>query len=216
MKVKKEDLPDLLPCPECHYEPEMEVDSINGPNYVSYKAAVFCPNCQLNVESAECVQASLAMTNAAARWDSMIVEKTLMPAEPDHKLRPTVFIDEASTHKDEKVIDELMSYKTARLRPITRAEILDQAKRCVCGDREQDYGSPEDNFQTIADLWAVYIGRKCVSQGADVSILPEDVAAMLALLKIARITSGHAKADNWIDLAGYAACGGEIEAQRGE
>lgn len=38
-----------------------------------------------------------------------------------------------------------------------------------------------------------------------------DVAAMLALLKIARIASGHAKDDNWIDLAGYAACGGELE-----
>jgi hypothetical protein len=34
---------------------------------------------------------------------------------------------------------------------------------------------------------------------------------MLALMKISRISSGHAKADNWIDLAGYAACGGEIE-----
>ena len=40
---------------------------------------------------------------------------------------------------------------------------------------------------------------------------PHDVAAMLALLKIARIASGHAKADNWVDLAGYAACGGEIQ-----
>jgi predicted membrane channel-forming protein YqfA (hemolysin III family) len=38
-------------------------------------------------------------------------------------------------------------------------------------------------------------------------------AAMLALLKIARIASGHAKADNWVDLAGYAACGGEIETE---
>jgi hypothetical protein len=36
---------------------------------------------------------------------------------------------------------------------------------------------------------------------------------MLALLKIARIASGHAKEDNWIDLAGYAACGGEIETE---
>ena len=34
---------------------------------------------------------------------------------------------------------------------------------------------------------------------------------MLALMKIARIKSGNAKEDNWIDLAGYAACGGEIE-----
>lgn len=45
-------------------------------------------------------------------------------------------------------------------------------------------------------------------------MLPEDVAAMMALLKIARIASGHAKADNWVDLAGYAACGGEIEERR--
>lgn len=83
-----------------------------------------------------------------------------------------------------------------------REEILDAAKRCVCGDREQDYGSPEKNFERIADFWAGYLGYP---------VKPEDVAAMLALLKIARIASGHAKEDNWIDLAGYAACGGEIE-----
>lgn len=91
----------------------------------------------------------------------------------------------------------------------TRSDILDLAKRCVCGDREQDYGSPEQNFERIATLWEVYLAGKCTS--ADVCILPQDVAVMLALLKIARIASGHAKADNWVDLAGYAACGGEIE-----
>ena len=85
---------------------------------------------------------------------------------------------------------------------MTREEILDAAKQCVCGNREQDYGSPEDNFKRIADLWGDYSGYP---------FTPQDVAAMLALLKIARIASGHAKADNWIDLAGYAACGGEIE-----
>lgn len=85
-----------------------------------------------------------------------------------------------------------------------RAEILDAAKRCVCGDREQDYGSPENNFRVIADLWTAYLGYE---------VCATDVAAMLALLKIARIASGHAKDDNWIDLAGYAACGGEIETE---
>jgi hypothetical protein len=34
---------------------------------------------------------------------------------------------------------------------------------------------------------------------------------MMALLKVARIATGHGKADNWVDLAGYAACGGELE-----
>ena len=89
-----------------------------------------------------------------------------------------------------------------------REEILDAAKRCVCGDREQDYGSPERNFEVIANLWADYL-QAC---GVEIDFLePKDVAAMLALLKIARIASGHAKEDNWIDLAGYAAGGGENE-----
>lgn len=90
---------------------------------------------------------------------------------------------------------------------MTRTEILDAAKACVCGQREEDYGTPEDNFGLIAELWGVYLRKKgCVST----YILPEDVAAMMALLKIARIAAGSAKADNWVDLAGYAACGGEI------
>lgn len=83
-----------------------------------------------------------------------------------------------------------------------RSKILERAKQCVTGDREQDYGSPEDNFKVIAGLWSLYAGCEIKSK---------DVAAMLALLKIARIKSGNAKEDNWVDLAGYAACGGEIE-----
>ena len=83
-----------------------------------------------------------------------------------------------------------------------RKEILDRALACVCGDREQDYGSPENNFRKIADMWSAFMG---------IEITPTEVAAMMALLKIALVASGHSKADNWIDLAGYAACGGELE-----
>lgn len=92
-----------------------------------------------------------------------------------------------------------------------REEVLEAARKCVCGDREEDYGSPENNFKRIADMWTAYMRGNCVSDGADICIAPKDVAAMMALLKIARIASGNAKADNWIDLAGYAACGGELE-----
>lgn len=87
---------------------------------------------------------------------------------------------------------------------MTRKEILETAAKCVVGDREEDYGSPESNFDRIAAFWNIYLG------GGDINA--KDVAAMLALLKIARVASGHAKSDNWVDLAGYAACGGEIEA----
>lgn len=82
-----------------------------------------------------------------------------------------------------------------------RAEILHAAEACVCGQREQDYGSPEDNFATIAGLWSAYLGFPLDSQ---------DVAMMMCLLKIGRIASGTATEDSFVDLAGYAACGGEI------
>lgn len=94
---------------------------------------------------------------------------------------------------------------------VTRESILAEAKKCVCGDRDQQYGSPEDSFKAIAGLWESYLRDKCVSSNATVEVLPEDVAAMMCLFKIARIKTGSGKADNWIDLAGYAACGGEIE-----
>lgn len=91
---------------------------------------------------------------------------------------------------------------------MNREEILMKAKACVCGDREEDYGSPERNFQTIAELWTAYLGARDTGVG---DILADDVAAMMALVKIARIAGGQIKDDNWIDLAGYAACGGEIQ-----
>lgn len=93
---------------------------------------------------------------------------------------------------------------------MTRKECLAAAKICVCGEREQDYGSPEDNFRTIANLWSAYL----LAKPDPGDILPVDVAAMMALLKIARISNSPAKEDNWVDLAGYAACGAEIETER--
>lgn len=100
------------------------------------------------------------------------------------------------------IINELLA--TAELDPelpLDRAGILHRAEHMVCGHREQDYGSPEDSFTIIAALWSAYLGRV---------IDPKDVAMLMALLKIARIRSGKGTADSFIDLAGYAACGGEI------
>ena len=91
---------------------------------------------------------------------------------------------------------------------MTREEILAAAKQCVCGDREQDYGSPEKSFDMIAALWEPYLRQKC---SGHICLTAADVGAMMCLLKLARIATGHGKADNWIDLAGYAACGGELE-----
>ena len=94
---------------------------------------------------------------------------------------------------------------------MTRADILAAAQKCVCGDRDEQYGTPEDSFAVIAELWTTYIKARCVSRGAAVDVSAVDVAALMALMKIARIATGVVKNDNWVDLAGYAACGGELE-----
>lgn len=97
-----------------------------------------------------------------------------------------------------------------------RATILHEAERCVCTDRETQYGSPEDNFSLIAQLWELYIKRKCISLAEDIKIFPEDVGCMMALLKIARIASGQIKDDNYVDGCGYLSIGGELSGQRAE
>ena len=94
---------------------------------------------------------------------------------------------------------------------MTRAEILKAAERCVCTDRNQQYGEPEDNFRTISMLWSVYL----CARGMDQPLGAADVGAMMALFKLVRIATGGDKADNFIDLAGYAACAGEISTESG-
>lgn len=91
---------------------------------------------------------------------------------------------------------------------MTREEVLEQARKCVCGDREQNYGSPENNFGTIAGLWTSYLNSEF--KNFNFMLGPGDVAAMMILLKVSRIASGNGKNDNWVDIAGYAACGGEL------
>lgn len=86
---------------------------------------------------------------------------------------------------------------------MNRLDTLKAAAECVCGSREEDYGSPEDNFAVIAGLWTAYTGT---------DVTPKDVAMMMALLKIAR-AKADSKPDTYVDLAGYAACGAEISAR---
>ena len=92
--------------------------------------------------------------------------------------------------------------------PKTRAEILDAAKQCVCKDRNDQYGEPEESLGAIAEFWQTFLRRK---KGVDREINAEDASAMMILFKIARTTTGKPKIDSWIDMAGYAACGGEIQ-----
>lgn len=84
----------------------------------------------------------------------------------------------------------------------SRGEVLNEAMTIINGQREVAYGTPERNFERIAIMWTAYKG---------VVFEQHDVAAMMALLKIARISVSPDRLDHWIDLAGYAACGGEVK-----
>lgn len=79
-----------------------------------------------------------------------------------------------------------------------RAALLREAERLVNSDRNTTYDDPTIDFARISGLWSVYLGR-------DLSTV--DVAALMALLKLARIMGNPDHEDSWIDLAGYAACG---------
>lgn len=82
-----------------------------------------------------------------------------------------------------------------------REDLLDQAKQTVTELRQSQYGTPEDNFGCIAAMWGAYLERE-LSLG--------DVAYMMVLLKVARGKHKQTHADNWLDIAGYAACGAEV------
>ena len=92
----------------------------------------------------------------------------------------------------------------------TRERVLKEALNCVNGEREKQYGSPEDNFRRIADLWSVYLTSLFEDEKIVVDIDPIDVAKMMILFKIARSNGDKDKLDNYVDILGYGACAAEI------
>lgn len=85
---------------------------------------------------------------------------------------------------------------------LPRIEALREAARIVAGDRDTQYGAPEDNLGRIAKIWSVIFGH-------DVSA--EDVAMAMVGLKMARyVNKGEFQPDTWIDIAGYAGIGYEV------
>lgn len=105
------------------------------------------------------------------------------------------------------LLEEEEEKKENMIKGTDREKILNKAVECVCGHREQDYGSPENNFQIIANLWNDYIND---DRKNGVKLTAKDVAMMMALLKIARARGEKPTEDTFVDLAGYAACGGEL------
>lgn len=79
--------------------------------------------------------------------------------------------------------------------------MLDEAYTLINGDRQEDYGTPQESFASIARLWSEYLG---------VSIKPSQVAMCMGLLKVARQKQGPKKQDTYVDAAGYYALAAEL------
>jgi hypothetical protein len=99
------------------------------------------------------------------------------------------------------LLEPVVTSESPGPRSYSRGDILDTAKEYVTKDRAADHGDMEDNFQRIAEFWSVHL---------DQLIDAHDVAVMMTLLKVARIKSNPYHMDNFIDGAGYLACGGEL------
>ena len=87
---------------------------------------------------------------------------------------------------------------------MTASAILDRARSITEGARDK-HGVPERNFHAIAAMWSAYLGQP---------VRPDQVAAMMALLKIARGMGPNWNEDCSVDLCGYGAIWGELMEHR--
>jgi hypothetical protein len=95
-----------------------------------------------------------------------------------------------------------MTEEQATQKNPARVEALREAARLISGERDAQYGSPDQNFNRIARIWSVVLG---------INVTEEDVAMCMVGLKMARYASKSGfQPDTWVDIAGYAGCGYEV------
>ena len=90
-------------------------------------------------------------------------------------------------------------------------DILKKTEKLVSGDRGAKHGDMVATHENIARLWSSYLQNKFK---LNLHLLPEDVANLMTLLKIARTQGGKFNIDNFVDACGYAAIAGEITNKR--
>lgn len=105
-----------------------------------------------------------------------------------------------------------------------REEVLELAKSAVLGDRNAQYGEPNQDFKRTAALWNILSVARFDALTVNVGLQPDvlffcreqvarldtpmSVADKMVALKLSRNTHMQ-KLDNYVDIAGYAACGYE-------
>lgn len=118
---------------------------------------------------------------------------------------------------DSDMIDELrMKLNGEKFCKEWVSPTLKRADEIINGERQDQYGDPEDSFRHIARFWNAYIRilqeELLRDWGVDekdyclVDILkPKDIAIMMSLMKHARMTGQKWHPDNATDACGYLA-----------
>ncbi len=88
-----------------------------------------------------------------------------------------------------------------------RQAILDKAAYLIDGDRANEYGDAQDNFERIATYWNTHLGLIDL-------ITPTDVGIMMTLLKVSRLHGEAKSIDSFVDVCGYMALAGEMAPAR--
>lgn len=127
---------------------------------------------------------------------------------------------------DDKLVFEYTKMQPGYTRETNvRSEILTEADNAINGDRNVDYGDPTADFARTARYWNEHLcgiferyahkydlTEEFVEHVKDYlvgQISAEDVAIMMMLLKVSRLSWSPDKRDHWVDAAGYAACGAQ-------
>lgn len=79
---------------------------------------------------------------------------------------------------------------------VPHSDVLIEALTLTRGDRQAQYGPPDQDFRRTADMWTALFERE---------FAPHEVAMAMACLKLSRLTHSL-KRDSVVDLAGYARC----------
>lgn len=126
-------------------------------------------------------------------------------------------------NKESKAEAKLTSTTAAPTDTNTRTRVLTTADKHINGDRNNSYGPPTQDFQRTATYWNTHLngvlarklGRKMDDlDPATMNVLSTlidtwDVAILMDLLKTSRLSWSPQDEDNWVDKAGYSACGAE-------
>lgn len=110
--------------------------------------------------------------------------------------------------------DEIRVSSPEDKKPFLRDDesVLKEALALVNGDRQAAYGGPWEDFSATAEFWTTWLHRRH-KMTEEAELDPEDVALMMALLKVSREAGKH-KRDNLSDLGGYTECAQMVHVAR--